>query len=176
MENWKFDKEHSQLLFEARHLMIANVIGQFEDFEVKVKLADNDFENAQFEMIAQTSSLITGNTIRDNHLKNKDFLDVERYPTLKFISQSIKKTGNEDCILSGILTLKEEEREVQLRIEIGGLVKDSYSGALKTGYSISGEIDRRDFGIHFSLPMEGGGLAVSHDIKIRAEIELVQPA
>lgn len=174
MINWKFDKEHSQLLFEARHLMIANVIGQFKDVEVNVMIADNNFEAAEFEMRAQTASLTTRNTIRDDHLKKQDFLDVKRYPVLNFNSKSIKKVNHSEYTLIGLLTIKGVEREISLKMEAGGLVKDSYSGAIKTGYSISGQIDRRDFGIDFSLPMEGGGLAVSHVIKIRAEIELVQ--
>lgn len=173
MKNWKFDKEHSQLLFEARHLMITNVIGQFEDFEVKAQIQGEDFEKAQFEMMVQAGSLTTWNRIRDNHLKASDFLDVKKYPTLKFRSTSLKRLPDGNYELKGILTIRDTAKEVSLLTQIGGRVKDSYSGEIKTGYSISGKIDRRDWGVDFSLPLENGGLAVGHHLKIRAELEFV---
>ncbi len=171
MKKWIFDKEHSQLFFEAKHLMIANVIGQIEDFDVTVNLKNEAFDKADFKMSAQTNSLSTRDKIRDDHLKNEDFLDVQHFPELSFKSTTLKedKAGNHKLI--GLLTLRGITKEVALNIDIGGRVVDSYSGDIKSGYSISGQIDRRDFGINFSLPMIGGGLAVSHIIKVRAELE-----
>lgn len=175
MKKWIFDKAHSQLLFEARHLMIANVIGQIKDFDVQLQLKNGSFDHASFRMTATASSLSTGDTIRDQHLKAADFLFVEKYPTLQFTTHTLEKTDPKIYHLNGVLSLKGVQKKVSLTTTFGGPVVDSYTGEPRIGYSVYGEIDRRDWGIDFSLPLRNGGLAVSNRIKIRAELEFFQP-
>lgn len=175
MKKWIFDKAHSQLFFEARHLMIANVIGQLKNFTVRLQLKNDSFDHLSFHMTAETSSLSTGDEIRDQHLKAADFLFVEKYPMLQFTSHNLEKTGPKTYRLNGVLSLRGVQKEISLTATFGGPVVDSYSGEPRIGYSLYGEIDRRDWGINFSLPISNGGLAVSHRIKIRAELEFFQP-
>lgn len=174
MKKWIFDKAHSQLLFEAQHLMIANVVGQIKDFDVRLQHKNDSFDSATFQMTARTSSLSTANEIRDQHLKASDFLFVEKYPILQFTSHTLEKSGPKTYRLNGLLSLKGVQKEISLAGSFGGPVIDSYSGEPRIGYSLYGEIDRRDWGINFSLPISNGGLAVSHRIKIRAELEFFQ--
>ena len=70
---WKNDKMHSKLQFTITHLMVSDVDGEFSDFTATITASKPDFSDAQFSMTANTASVNTGETPRDNHLKTDAF-------------------------------------------------------------------------------------------------------
>lgn len=173
-DNWKFDLEHSELFFSAKHLMISNVTGRVEDFEVKLNSKTEEFHNAEFEAIARTASFTTWNKIRDEHILNSDFLDAENYPEIHFKSTSFEP-GNQtnEFKLKGNLQIRGISNPVELKVVFGGLAKDSFTHEIKAGFTVTGEIDRRDWNINFNIPLETGQLAVGYKVKITANIQFV---
>lgn len=172
-KKWVVDPTHSEIQFKVKHLMITTVTGYFREFSAQAITQGNDFSNAEISFEAQTASVDTNNTQRDEHLKSGDFFESEKFPTLSFLSGSMEKTGEDTFTLKGNLTIKGVTREVKLEAEFGGIMKDPW-GNEKVGFSLSGKINRKDWGLNWNATLETGGVLVSDDVRIFCEIQLVQ--
>lgn len=170
--NWNLDKAHSELVLKVKHMMISNVTGTFDDFDVVLESADTNFKNTNIEVIAQAASIQTRNEQRDEHLRSADFLETEKFPTLTFKAQGADLTSG---TLKGELTIKGETREVEFDLEFGGVNKDPW-GNQKAGFSVEGKISRKDFGLTWNAVLESGGVMVSDIIRVSADLQFVQEA
>jgi polyisoprenoid-binding protein YceI len=172
---WTIDPLHSEVLFKIKHLVISTVTGSFTKFEGQVNTTGEDFENAQISFSIDVSSIHTGQEQRDAHLKNSDFFEIEKYPAISFTSTSFIKTGDNQYILTGELTMRGTTKEITLDVEYGGTEKDHY-GNTKAGFELSGVVNRKEFGLTFNSLTESGGLALGENVKIAANIQLAQQA
>lgn len=172
---WILDPTHSELGFKIKHLMITNVSGSIKNFQAEVETKGTDFTTAQVNLSAAMDSISTNNEQRDAHLRNADFFEVEKYPELKFQSTKIVKTGSDTFDVHGELTLKGVTKPVKLQVETSDIVKDPW-GNDRSGFVISGKINRSEFGINFNTVLETGGIALSDEVKINSEIQLVKQA
>lgn len=170
---WSLDPAHSEILFKLKHLMITNVTGQFADVEGNVESEGDDFLNSKISFSAKVASINTNNEQRDTHLKSADFFDAEKYPTLKFVSTGTKKIDDESFELQGDLTIKDVTKSVKLTVEFGGIQKDPW-GNTKAGFSLKGSIKRSDWGLNWNATLETGGVLVSEDVKILADVQLAK--
>jgi polyisoprenoid-binding protein YceI len=171
---WALDPTHSEIHFKVKHLMITTVTGSFNKFTAAAETESEDFSNASISFSAETASVDTGNEQRDGHLVSADFFDAEKFPTLSFVSTEYKKDGD-DYTLTGNLTIKDVTKPVTLSVEFGGVAKDPW-GNTKAGFTLSGKINRKEFGLTWNAATETGGVLVSEDVKLLAEIQLVQQA
>lgn len=150
---WVHDPYHSHLGFTVTHLGIADVPGNFSDYEVTITASEADFSDAVIELTVQTESVDTRVTPRDNHLRSADFFDVEQHPTMTFKSTSIKRVGENRYTLTGDLTLVGVTRQVAMEMEYRGTTDNpNADGAPVAGIQISGEINRSDFGMGADFP------------------------
>ncbi len=168
---WVLDPAHSEITFKVKHMMISNVKGEFTNFTVDVD--GEDITKSKVKVIIDASSITTKNEDRDTHLKSADFLDVENHKELTFTSTSFKKTDDDESEMKGILTIKGVSKEISLDVEFGGIVKDPW-GNDKAGYSISGKINRKDWGLNWNTALETGGVLVSDEVKISGEVQFVK--
>ena len=168
---WVLDPTHSELVFKVKHLMITNVKGEFRKF--KAEIDGDDFIKSKITATIDASSIFTNDDNRDAHLKSSDFFDVENHKEITFEGTSFKKLDDENYQLRGILTIKGISKEVILNVEFGGTTKDPW-GNEKSGFSISGKINRKDFGLNWNATLETGGVLVSEEVKIQAEVQLVK--
>jgi polyisoprenoid-binding protein YceI len=168
---WVLDPTHSELLFKVKHLMITNVKGEFRKFSGEID--GENFTDAPVKVEIESSSVFTNNEDRDNHLKSGDFFDVENHRELTFESTSIKKVDDDEYKLTGMLTIKGVSNEVSLDVEFGGTNKDPW-GNEKAGFSVSGKINRKDWGLNWNAALESGGVLVSDEVKIQAEVQFVK--
>ncbi|MFY7786327.1 MAG: YceI family protein [Thermoflexibacteraceae bacterium] len=169
---WALDITHSEIQFKIKHLMITNVTGGFTKYDVQVSSTGDDFTNANISFTADVASINTNNEQRDGHLKSADFFDAEKFPQITFQSTSFSKVGG-DYELQGNLTIKGVGKPVKLSVEYGGLGKDPW-GNIKAGFTISGKINRTDWGLGWNVALEAGGVLVGEDVKISCEIQLVK--
>lgn len=172
---WVLDPTHSELLFKVKHLMITNVKGEFRKFHVEAITQGDDFSTAQITVSIDASSVFTNNDDRDNHLKSADFFEVEKHGELTFASTSLKKAGDDEYKLSGLLTIRGVSKPAELDVEFGGINKDPW-GNLKAGFSLNGKISRKDWGLNWNAALETGGVLVSDEVKLSAEIQMVKQA
>jgi polyisoprenoid-binding protein YceI len=172
--NWALDPTHSEVNFKVKHLMITNVTGGFTDYSITASTDSDDFSNANISFTAKAASVNTGNEQRDAHLKGADFFDAENFPELSFKATSYKATddaGNYE--LNGDLTIKNVTKPIKLSVEFGGIAKDPWGNA-KAGFTISGKINRKDWGLNWNAALEAGGVLVSDEVKINCEIQLLK--
>ncbi|MEN9570471.1 MAG: hypothetical protein RL172_1702 [Bacteroidota bacterium] len=172
---WALDATHSEIGFKVKHLMFTNVSGSFKTFTVTAETGADDFKDASIQFSAETASVYTNNEQRDEHLKSADFFDAATYPAITFDATSLQDNGNGELTLTGNLQLHGVNKPVTLLVEFGGLVKDPW-GNIKAGFSISGKINRKDFGLNWNAVLETGGVMVSEEVKIYGEIQLVKQA
>ncbi len=170
---WALDTTHSEVKFKVRHMMITNVTGSFNELTASIEDFDEDFESASVEFTAKTNSIDTANEQRDTHLKSADFFDAEKYPEMKFKSSKIVKKSGEEYEMNGQLTIKGVTKEIKLNVEFGGINKDPW-GNTKSGFSVEGKINRKDFGLNWNAALETGGVLVSEEVKIMGEIQFAK--
>lgn len=172
---WELDPTHSELTFKVKHLMISNVKGEFRNFDATVESSGNDFSDAKIDATIDAASLDTNNVDRDKHLKSADFFDAENNSKITFHSTDLNKLDEDNFQLKGILAMKGIEKEITLDVDFGGFMKDPY-GNEKAGFSMSGKINRKDWGLNWNAALETGGVMVSDEVRINAEVQLVKKA
>jgi polyisoprenoid-binding protein YceI len=173
LTKWSLDPTHSEITFKVKHLMISTVTGQFKKFNVVGETENDDFNTAKkIEFSADIDSIDTNNEQRDGHLKSADFFNIEKNPQIHFSGKNYEVKNGEGK-LSGDLSLAGITQPVTLNVEFGGTVVDPY-GQTKAGFTVSGKISRKDFGITYNAALETGGVLVGDEIKINAEIQLVK--
>jgi len=170
---WSIDPTHSEIGFKVKHMMFTNVSGKFNAFEASVENENDAFETSKISFSADVASIDTNNTDRDNHLKSADFFEVEKFPKLTFVSTGIKKVSEGSYVVSGDFTIKDVTKTIDLDVEYSGLMKDPW-GNTKAGASITGKINRKEFGLTWNAALETGGVLVGEEVKFNIEVQLVK--
>ena len=166
---WDIDPVHSEVSFAARHMMVSKVRGRFTTFSGEIVTAPNFLDSTVTATIDLTS-VTTNNDQRDEHIRSSDFLHVADFPTMTYRSTGLHVESSGDYVLEGELTLHGVTRSVPLELEVTGSGPDAYGGT-RSGFSATGSINRSDFGINISLPLDGGGVVVSEKIQIQLDIQ-----
>jgi polyisoprenoid-binding protein YceI len=167
---WVIDPVHSEIGFSVRHLMVSKIRGRFEKFEGQIVTGD-DVLDSQATLSVDLSSINTGNADRDNDLRSSNYFEVDKHPTMTYRSTGLKADGDR-YVADGELTVKGITNPVPLHVELHGISRDPWGGT-RAGLSATGEVNRKDFGVTFDMPMEGGGLVVGDRIQLALEIEAV---
>jgi polyisoprenoid-binding protein YceI len=170
---WLLDPMHSELQFKIKHLMISNVSGALKNFQAEVETEEEDFSTAKINLVAEMDSISTNNDQRDAHLRNSDFFEVEKYPELKFKSTKVERTDSDIFALHGELSLKGVTKPVKLNVEFNGTTKDPW-GNERAAFTVTGKINRADWGVNFNSVMETGGVMLGEEVKITSELEFVK--
>lgn len=174
-KNWVLDASHSDIQFKVKHLMITTVTGSFTQFSGSVTTEDDDITTAKVHFTADINSISTNNEHRDAHLRNNDFFDADNHPTLTFEGDRLEKINDEDYKLHGTLTMRGVSQPVVLDVEFGGIITDPW-GNTRAGYTVTGKINRLDYGVSFGAVSETGAVLLSHDVKIIASVQFVAQA
>jgi polyisoprenoid-binding protein YceI len=172
---WAIDPSHSKIGFKVKHLMISNVLGNFREFAGQITTAGNDFSSAVISVSLNSASVDTEIADRDTHLKSADFFDVANFPKITFEGKGLKDLGDEMYELAGDLIIKGISKQVLLSVEFGGLMTDPW-GNVKAGFSITGKINRKEWGLNWNAALEAGGLLVGDEVKINCDVELIKTA
>lgn len=169
---WVIDPTHSEIQFKVKHLVISTVTGSFKTFEGSVNTEAEDFDGATVAFSADTASIDTNQAQRDEHLKSADFFASEEYPKISFTGKLAKK-GSDSYSLKGDLTVKDITKPFEFAVEYGGNMTDFY-GNNKSGFEISGKINRQEFGLTWGAVTEAGGVVVGDDVKLIANVQVVK--
>jgi polyisoprenoid-binding protein YceI len=170
---WALDPTHSEIQFKVKHLMISKVTGHFQKFDATVETEGDNLSTAKVNFSAEVNSISTNNEQRDGHLRANDFFDAENHPQLSFAGSKLEKIDTENYKLHGILTIRGVSKNIVLDVEFGGMVQDPW-GNTRLGFTITGKINRKDFGVSFSMVSESGGLLLGEEVAIHAQAEFVK--
>ena len=171
---WALDQAHSEVNFTVKHMMIARVNGTFRNFSADIEFNPEDLTTAQVKFSVNVDSIDTRNEDRDNHLKSADFFDVEKHPEMTFVGKEVVKKGDNEYEVTGDLTIRGETRTETFQVHYGGVAKDPFTGVEKSGLTVSGTINRTDYGLKWNQALETGGVLVSEDVKIDVDLELIK--
>ena len=174
-KTWNIDTTHSGIDFSVRHMVFAKVRGRFTSWTGSVRLTPQDLTRSNVEVEIDASSIDTGVADRDNHLRSKDFLDVERFPKLRFESTRVERIDAQRYRVAGRLTIRDVTRDVTLDVEYNGQAKDPW-GNQRVAFSATTSLDRSDFGLEWNQLLETGGLLVGERIDIELDVQAVEAA
>ncbi|KAA5543462.1 YceI family protein [Adhaeribacter rhizoryzae] len=171
---WVADPAHSEVQFKVKHLMITTVTGYFEKFTIEAETSDDQFTDAtKVTFTADINTINTNNDQRDTHLKSADFFDAENHNELRFEGTRYENVGGSDYKLHGDLTIRGITKPITLNVEFGGIVVDPY-GQTKAGFTVTGKISRKEFGLIWNAVTEAGSVVVSDEIRLLVEVQLVK--
>ncbi|MDQ2807903.1 MAG: YceI family protein [Chloroflexota bacterium] len=171
---WQIDPAHSQVTFSVKHMMISKVRGAFQEFSGIVNLDDQDLSKSDVEFTIQVASVTTRNEQRDGHLKSPDFFDAAQYPTILFKSTQVAAAGKGHYKVTGDVTMKGVTRSETFDVEAEGPGKDPF-GNHRWGFTVTGNLDRKNYNLAWNVALETGGVMVGDTIKIELEVEVMQP-
>jgi len=170
---WKVDPAHTEIQFKVKHLMITTVTGYFRHFDCEVVTESEDFNTTtSIRFTADTDSIDTNNAQRDTHLRSADFFQSESHKQVIFVATRYEAI-NSEATLQGNLTIRGVTKPITLNVEFGGVVVDPY-GQTKAGFTVTGRISRKEFGLMWNAVTEAGSVVVSDEVRINAEVQLIK--
>jgi polyisoprenoid-binding protein YceI len=169
---WIVDPAHSEIQFQVRHLMISRVRGRFRVFSGTLVI-DQVPERSSVEVVIEAASIDTGDAQRDGHLRGPEFLDVERYPEIRFRSTEVRHTEGARGQIVGDATVRDVTRQVVMDVEYTGAAVDPW-GNERAGFVGRFEIDREDFGITWNQALETGGFLLGKEISFELDVQAVR--
>ena len=169
---YTIDESHTHVGFSVKHLMITNVNGEFKTYNAEIDFDAKTKTFNKLNAVIDTASIDTDNQKRDDHLKSEDFFASEKFPKMTFQMTSYKVDGDEG-IATGNLTIRGITKEVKLKVEDLGTVKD-FKNVNRVGFTLKGKINRMDYDLKWNKALEAGGVAVAEDVKITVEVEAVE--
>ena len=172
---WNIDAVHSQATFSVKHMMISTVRGQFNVLSGKLEIDEAHPENSWVEAGVDVASINTRDPKRDGHLVSPDFFDAAQYPKITFKSTKVEPTGKDEYRVTGDLTIHGVTKQETFHAEYSGQLKDLY-GMQRSGFSVKGSINRKDFGLNWNVALESGGVLVGDKVNIEIDLAAVQQA
>ena len=170
---WTADAAHTTVGFVVRHLGLSKVRGSFEGVTAQLVVGDSLAESsvkAEIEM----GSVKTGNADRDAHLASSDFFNAETNPTMVFQSTAIAGE-NDEYTMVGDLTVNGVTEQVDLDVEFFGTSVFPMDQSTRAGFSATGTISRKDFGINFNAPVGADKVMISDKVALELDVQLVAP-
>jgi polyisoprenoid-binding protein YceI len=171
---WSMDLSHSEVQFKIRHLMVSNVTGHFKSFNAVVETQGDDVTTAKVRFTADVDSISTNNEQRDVHLRSGDFFDAANHPQIVFEGDKLEKSGLDEYKVHGTLTMRGVSKPVVFNVEFGGIVQDPW-GNTRTGFSVSGKVNRMDYGVSLNMATSNGVL-LGEEVSISANVEFTKQA
>ncbi len=168
IEIYGFDKVHTQIIFFVSHLGFSISEGEFHDFDGTIEFNRHEPEKSKVEVVIQTSSIDMDDQKWDDHMKNEDFFNVEKFPTMTFKSTGVEVTGEKTAKITGNLTILETTKPVVLDATFINAGKHPFGEKYAAGFSATTKIKRSDFGMNYGLPNIGD------DVDIRIEVEAIR--
>jgi polyisoprenoid-binding protein YceI len=171
--SYTVDPAHTRIGFVARHAMVTKVRGAFNEFEGSVVVDGTDLAASKATLTIASVSIDTRNEQRDGHLRSNDFLAMEEFPQITFVSTGVKQTGATSLELTGDLSIKGVTNSVTVPFEFEGAATDPF-GNLRVGFEGSVTISRKDYGITWNAALETGGVLVSDKIVLEFEVSAIK--
>jgi polyisoprenoid-binding protein YceI len=172
---YTLDPAHTRIGFVARHAMVTKVRGAFNEFTGTAVLGGANPENSTVQVTIQAASIDTRNAQRDGHLRGNDFLAMEEYPQITFVSTGVRQSGETTFEVTGDLTIKGVTNAVTIPFEFEGAATDPF-GNQRVGFEGSVAINRKDYGVTWNAALEGGGVLVSDKVTLEFEVSAVKNA
>ncbi|MEM0945208.1 MAG: YceI family protein [Pseudomonadota bacterium] len=166
-ETYVLDKSHAHIEFSVDHLGFSTTHGSFREFDAAISFTPEKVEETSVRFTINAASIDTAWGPRDDHLRGKDFFDVANHPEITFESTSVTPTGADTADVTGNLTMIGETREVTLQATLNRMGPSPFNpDKTVAGFTVTGEIDRTEFGMNFAAPAVGTVIPVRIDLEM----------
>ena len=172
---YTLDPTHTRIGFVARHAMVTKVRGSFNAFEGTATVNGNNTANSSVRLTIDAASIDTRNAQRDEHLRTNDFLALEQYPQITFVSTDIHQVDETTFEVTGDLTIKDVTNRITVPFEFEGASQDPY-GNQRIGFDGKVTINRKDYGVTWNAALETGGVLVSEKVVLEFEVSAIKNA
>jgi len=172
---YTLDPAHTRIGFVARHAMVTKVRGSFDEFAGTAVLDGENPANSRVEVTIEAASIDTRNAQRDEHLRGNDFLAMQEYPKITFVSTGVRQAGETTFEVTGDLTIKGVTNSITIPFEFEGAAKDPF-GNQRVGFEGAATLNRKDYGVTWNAALEGGGVLVSDKVTLEFEVSAVKNA
>ena len=169
---WDVDPVHSKVGFAVKHMGVATVRGEFNEFEGRLEIGE-DLATARAYGTVQAASVDTKQHQRDEHLRSADFFEVDQHPELRFESTAIEQVGEDTYRIVGELTMHGVTRELELEAELGG-TEIGPQGEERIGLEITGRLSRQEYGMRFNAALGSGNAVVSDRVRLALDVAAVK--
>ncbi len=167
---WRLDKSHSAISFTVTHLVVSEVTGRFGEFDITFVSSKDDFSDATIEAVLKVNSITTDNVNRDNDLKSDNFFSAEKFPEIRFKSDSFRKTEGNAFKITGDLTIRDVTKKVTFDAEYRGSIATARGTV--SAWKASTAINRFEYGLHWDRKIDSGSLVVGESVQINITVEL----
>ena len=172
-QKWNFDTVHSTIGFSVRHLMISKVHGHFKTWTGTLLIDEATPAASSVEVEIEAASIDTKEGQRDDHLRSPDFLEVQKFPKIRFQSTRVEKVSDERYRVTGNFTIRDSTKPIVLDFDYLGRAKDPWGGE-RIAFAAKTSIDRKDYGLVFNMPLEGGGVLVGEKVEISLDVQAMK--
>ncbi|NIH84748.1 YceI family protein [Amycolatopsis granulosa] len=172
---YTLDPTHTRIGFVARHAMVTKVRGSFNEFSGTARIDGENPAKSSVTVAIKADSIDTRNADRDAHLRSNDFLSMDEYPEITFVSTAIEQTGEASFDVTGDLTIRGITKPVTIPFEFEGTAQDPFGNA-RIGFEGSTTINRKDFGVTWNAALETGGVLVSDKVTLEFEVSAIKSA
>lgn len=167
---WNIDPAHSEVTFTIRHLM-TKVRGTFTDFSGTIEIAEDVAASTATAEI-KVDSIDTRNADRDAHIRSNDILGADEHAVMTFTTTGVRAEGDANYV-DGELTVRGVTRPITLEVEFNGIGQDPWGGT-RAGFTATGSISRKDYGIDFNVPLGGDKALLGDKVDIQLEVQAVR--
>jgi polyisoprenoid-binding protein YceI len=171
---YNLDGSHSAIGFRIKHMGLVYIPGYFRDFTGKINFNAEDISKSSVEFTAKVTSIDTGVARRDDHLRSKDFFEVETYPEITFKSTKVDKMGD-NWMLTGDFTMKGVKKSITFPFNITGWVAADARQGTRMGATAETTINRKDYGITYGTNLPTGVPVIGDEVKINIQLEALAP-
>ena len=166
-DSYSIDTRHTFPSFEISHLGFSIQRGRFDKTAGKIML-DTAAKSGSIDVTIDTASISTGLADLEKHLRSEDFFDAAKYPSITFVSKSLKFDGDKLTGAEGDFTMHGVTRQVSLKIDHFKCAPNPMSKKPTCGANATTSIKRSEFGIAKYVP------AVGDEVKIAIQVEAIK--
>jgi len=172
---WNVDKPHTGINFSVKHFFTP-VHGQFDDYDVELTYDRENPANSSVRIRIDVTSVNTGNSKRDSHLRSEDFFEADTYPYITFVSETVEQVGENQLLVRGPLKIKGQVHDVELPVTILGVkdipaeMQEMLGGVTEiASFETSLSLDRGDYNV--GVGSWAASLVVGEQVDIDIAVE-----
>jgi polyisoprenoid-binding protein YceI len=169
---WTIDPAHSSIMVSVRHLGLSSIHGRFATFGGRIDVAEH-LERSRVAAEIKAATIDTASSMRDEHLRGPDFLDVDRFPLITYTSTHVVPAGTDHWTVAGELALKDVRRPVELDLSYLGTGPDTWGGC-RAAFRATTELRREDFSMVYNQLLSAGIGAIGTTLRVTLDIQAVR--
>jgi len=171
---WTLDASHSQVGFKVAHLVVSQVSGRFKEIQKSsIVIDDEKPANSKIDIEIKADSITTDDAKRDEHLRAPDFFDTAKFPLIKFTSTQVSKSGKDSYKVAGKLTIRDVTKPVTLAVKLSAPIKSPWGKQVRAA-TLTGNIQRGDFGLKYNKALEAGGVVIGETVALDIQAEITR--